>query len=61
MSDENGDSHFQDENIPLENAGTIGFLSVQKTVSAVVFREVEGSYDYNFHTAPHRQYIILNY
>ena len=27
--------------------------------TGVVFREVEPTYDYHFHTAPQRQYIIL--
>lgn len=27
--------------------------------NGVVFREVEPSYDWNFHTAPQKQYIVL--
>ena len=58
-SDEKGDSHFEDINIPLKDGGTIGKLSEALSASSVIFREVEPSYDWDFHTAPHRQYIIL--
>ncbi|WP_300491496.1 hypothetical protein [Flavobacterium sp.] len=58
-SDENGESHFEDFEVPLHNNGIIGFLSDEKTVKSIVFREVSPSYDYDFHTAPDRQYIIL--
>ncbi len=58
-SDKNGDSHFEDFEVPLHNKGVIGFLSDDETVKSIVFREVSPSYDYDFHTAPDRQYIIL--
>jgi len=58
-SDSNGDSHFEDVNIPLEEAGSVGRLSAVIPVNGVIFREVEPSYDWNFHTAPQKQYIIL--
>ena len=58
-SDTNGDTRFQDITIPLKDAGVIGKLSEGFPVSPVIFREVEASYDYNFHNAPQRQYLIL--
>ncbi len=58
-SDENGDSHFEDISIPLEDAGTIGRLSSKLNANGVIFREVEPDYDYDFHNAPQRQYIVL--
>src|SRR3954464_12950628 len=58
-SDSNGDSHFEDIEIPLKEAGSIGRLSEVLPANGVVFREVEPSYDWNFHTAPQKQYIIL--
>lgn len=58
-SDENGDSHFEDQEIPLKEAGEIGALSELIPAKGVVFREVKPDYDYDFHTAPQRQYIIL--
>lgn len=58
-SNANGDSQFEDIEVPLQSAGTIGFLSETTCVSGIIFREVEPTYDYNFHNAPQRQYIIL--
>ncbi|HRO47511.1 hypothetical protein [Agriterribacter sp.] len=58
-SDTNGDSHFEDMVVPLNDSGSIGFLSEALPVQNIIFREVLPSYDYDFHTAPQRQYIIL--
>lgn len=58
-SDANGDSHFEDFEVPLNDKGSIGFLSDDQTVKTIVFREVAPSYDYDFHNAPDRQYIVL--
>ena len=58
-SDSNGDSHFEDIEIPLREAGNIGKLSDTLPAKGIIFREVEPSYDWNFHTAPQKQYIIL--
>ena len=58
-SDSNGDSHFEDVQVRLNDAGTIGRLSDVLPASGMIFREVEPSYDWDFHTAPQRQYIIL--
>jgi hypothetical protein len=58
-SDDNGDSHFEDVSIPLRPGGVIGFLSDPLGAKEVIFREVDPSYDWNFHTAPTRQLIIL--
>ena len=58
-SDSNGDSHFEDLQIPMQDGGTIGQLSKMLPVAGLIFREVEPAYDYDFHTAPQKQYIIL--
>jgi len=58
-SDSKGESHFEDFEVPLKNNGDIGFLSEDEVVKSIVFREVLASYDYDFHNAPDRQYIIL--
>jgi hypothetical protein len=58
-SDSNGDTHFEDIEIPLKKAGIVGKLSDVLPANGVVFREVEPSYDWNFHPAPQRQYIVL--
>jgi hypothetical protein len=53
-----GRSHFEDIKIPLKDAGKTGFLSERFTATGVVFRETGGDYDYDFHTAPRRQYVV---
>jgi hypothetical protein len=58
-SDSNGDSHFEDVSVALKDAGEIGLLSDVQPVSGVIFRIVEPAYDYDFHTAPQKQYIVL--
>lgn len=59
FSDESGESHFEDLMIPLSDQGEIGFLSESQAVKTIIFREVLPSYNYDFHNAPQRQYIIL--
>jgi len=58
-SDSNGDSHFEDIEIPLKEAGSIGRLSNVIPAKGIIFREVDPSYDWNFLTAPQKQYIVL--
>ncbi|MCC7515642.1 MAG: hypothetical protein IT212_13210 [Bacteroidia bacterium] len=57
--DNNGESHFEDIEIPLKNDGEIGFLSDNIPVKEIIFRKVTPDYDYDFHNAPQKQYIIL--
>ena len=54
-----GESHFADVEIPLSDAGTIGRLSDRVAATGVIFRETPGDYDYDWHPAPRRQYIVL--
>src|SRR5688572_32661933 len=58
-SDSNGDTRFEDMSIPLKNAGEIGKVSESLPAKSIIFREVEPDYDYNFHNAPQKQYLIL--
>lgn len=51
-------SHFEDVEIPLKSAGKIGFLSELMQATGIVFRETGGDYNYDFHTAPRRQYVV---
>lgn len=51
-------SHFEDMQIPLKNKGKIGFLSELMNATGIVFRETGGDYNYDFHTAPRRQYVV---
>ena len=58
-ADEQGESRFEDIELPLEESGEIGFLSEKFSAREVMFRKVKPTYDYDFHTAPQRQFIIL--
>lgn len=51
-------SHFEDIEVPLQDAGKVGFLSERVPATGLVFRETGGDYDYDFHTAPRRQYVV---
>ncbi|GAA4153703.1 hypothetical protein GCM10022217_09760 [Chryseobacterium ginsenosidimutans] len=59
FSDEKGESHFEDVEIPLTDQGEIGFLSEDINVKKLQFRTVSADYDYDFHCAPQKQYIVL--
>ncbi|PZX93299.1 hypothetical protein DOS84_10545 [Flavobacterium aquariorum] len=59
FSDDVGESHFEDIKIPLKESSEIGFLSETQPVSGIIFRKVKPNYDFDFHQAPTRQYIIL--
>lgn len=58
-ADAAGDSHFAELDIPLQDGGTIGRLSEHHPVKDIIFRENDGDYDYDWHCAPQRQYIVL--
>jgi hypothetical protein len=58
-SDAAGDSHFEDQFIPLRDSGVIGYLSEGTIVTEVYFRYVQADYDYDFHTAPQKQLVVL--
>ena len=57
--DEQGESHFEDQQIELREAGPIGQLSQLIPAKGVIFRRNEPGYDYDWHTAPQRQFIVL--
>ncbi|MFA9477780.1 hypothetical protein ACERK3_05670 [Phycisphaerales bacterium AB-hyl4] len=58
-ADDQGESHFEETDIPLNDAGEIGRLSEPMPAKAIIFRENEPGYDYDWHNAPRRQYIVL--
>ena len=55
---EDGESHFEDVEVPLKDLGAIGRISSLHPATGLVFREVDGDYDFDFHTAPRRQYVV---
>ena len=52
-------SHFEDVEIPLEEQGAAGSLSKLMKATGVIFRETSGDYNFTWHTAPRRQYVIM--
>lgn len=59
FADEHGESHFEEVSVPLANQGTIGSLSEKFNVKWLRFRLNKADYDWDFHNAPQRQFIIL--
>ncbi len=58
-ADVDGVTRFEDVEIPLEPAGTIGELSRVMGATGVQFRENPPDYDYDWHPAPRRQLVVL--
>ena len=57
-TDANGQSHFRDIEIEWVEETRAGKLSKRLPATGIIFREVEPSYDLDWHPAPRRQYII---
>jgi len=53
-----GESHFEDVDIPLDNVKGAQRMSEIKKATGIIFRETSGEYDLDFHNAPRRQFII---
>lgn len=53
-----GESHFEDLSVALTSAQEIGRLSVPVKATGIIFRQTDGDYNYDWHHAPRRQYII---
>lgn len=58
-ADEQGETHFDDVDLPLQDAGEIGHLSERVPARAIRFRVNDPDYDYDWHLAPARQYVVL--
>ncbi len=54
-----GESHFEDLFIHLKDGGEIGALSDVYPVSGMMLRENPGDYNYDWHPAPRKQYIVM--
>ena len=53
-----GESHFEDIEVPLIDRGMIGAISKLQDATGIAFRRTGGDYNYDFHNAPRRQYVI---
>ena len=54
-----GHSRFEEVEISLRDAGDIGRLSETLPVDQIIFRENNPDYDYDWHCAPARQFVVL--
>ncbi len=55
---DDGRSHFEDVEVELTDRGGLGRISSLWPGSGVMFREVDGDYDLDFHNAPRRQLVV---
>ena len=55
---DDGESHFEDVEVPLRDFGDLGRISDPVPVTGLMLREVDADYDFDFHTAPRRQYVV---
>ncbi len=53
-----GESHFEDMVIPLEDRGDLGKRSEIRKATGIVFGEWDAGYTIDWHNASHRQYVI---
>lgn len=53
------ESHFEDIEIPLKDGGDIGQLSELVDATGIIFRKTGPKYNYDWHNAPQRQYILM--
>ncbi len=56
---EAGGSQFQEMEVDLADGGEIGRLSAPYAVTGVIFRENDPGYDFDWHRAPQKQFIVM--
>lgn len=54
-----GETHFDEVEYPLNDKGDIGLLSDLIAVNGLIFRQTPADYDYAWHNAPHRQFVVM--
>uniref|UniRef100_A0A1X7UXY6 Uncharacterized protein n=1 Tax=Amphimedon queenslandica TaxID=400682 RepID=A0A1X7UXY6_AMPQE len=57
-SSQDGESHFGTVKIKMKGKGDIGSISDIIPSTGLMFRETPSSYNYSWHTAPRRQFIV---
>ena len=58
-ADEQGESHFGQQTYPLHDVGQLGQLSETIAATGLILRTNEPGYDYDWHHAPARQFVVL--
>ena len=56
--DDKGETHFRDIEVEWKHEGRGGKTSATFPATGIIFRQTPGTYDYEWHPAPRRQYII---
>jgi len=56
--DADGETHFRDIEVEWKHEGRGGKTSATLPATGIIFRQTPGTYDYEWHPAPRRQYII---
>lgn len=56
--DAEGETHFRDIEVEWKQEGRGGKTSATLPATGIIFRQTPGTYDYEWHPAPRRQYII---
>lgn len=58
-SDDQGVTHFGQVEVPLHNGGPIGRISELLPAGGIIFRETDDTYDFDWHPAPRRQWLVM--
>lgn len=58
-ANEKGETLFEEIQVSLNENGVIGSLSEKFPVKYLQFRETSANYEWDFHNAPNKQFIIL--
>ncbi len=53
------ESHFEELDLPISDKGDIGWLSSTIKATGVIFRETGDDYNFDWHNAPCRQFVIM--
>lgn len=53
------ESHFEEIQVPLKNAGGIGCLSQSVPATGIIFRTMPGDYQMDWHNTETRQYVVV--
>jgi len=56
--DDKGETHFRDIEVEWAEEGPAGKLTKPQKATSIIFRQVQPTYDLDWHPAPRRQYII---
>jgi quercetin dioxygenase-like cupin family protein len=56
--DDQGETHFGEIEVAWKESGPGGKLSERFKATGIIFRQSAASYDYDWHNAPRKQYIV---